>query len=239
MSCKSNVEKFVGVSGFSYPSWKGNFYPSELKSEQFLEYYSKKLNSVEINSSFYAAPNTAMIKSWHSRTGEAFRFSIKAPRQITHILKLGIGSAEAATRLGKTLELLGDKQGPILFQLPPFLRQDLKLFESFLKQTDPIKNKVFEFRHQSWLSDPTFDLMSKHHAGLCVAETEDMDPVLKVTGKFSYVRLRKDSYDRRAIDDWAKKIRELNEHTKESYIYLRHYESGENAKLALELKEKI
>jgi uncharacterized protein YecE (DUF72 family) len=239
MVSKPKVKTFVGVSGFSYPSWKGSFYPSDLKSEQFLEYYSKKLNSVEINSSFYAAPNVAMIKSWHSRTGEAFRFSIKAPRQVTHILKLGNGSAEAALRLEKNLELLGPKQGPILFQLPPFLRQDLKLLEAFLESTDPIKRRVFEFRHESWLSEPTYDLLSKHRAGFCIAETEDLEPALKVTGDFSYVRLRKESYDKRAIDGWGKKIVALNEDVDESYVYLRHDESGENAKMALELQEKI
>ncbi|HZY94548.1 MAG TPA: DUF72 domain-containing protein [Candidatus Bathyarchaeia archaeon] len=239
MVSKSKVETFVGVSGFSYPSWKGNFYPIDLKSEQFLEYYSKKLTSVEINSSFYATPNAAMIRSWHGRTGDAFRFSVKAPRQITHVLKLGSGSAEAALRLEENLELLGTKRGPILFQLPPFLRQDLKLLESFLEKTGSIKNGVFEFRHQSWLSDPTYELLSKYGAGFCVSETEDMEPVLKVTGRFSYVRLRRDSYDKKAIDNWIKKIRELNVGVDESYIYLRHDESGENARRALELQEKI
>ncbi len=239
MGSRSKVETFVGVSGFSYSGWKGNFYPSDLKNENFLEYYSKKLNTVEINSSFYATPKAAMIKSWHGRTGDAFRFSVKAPRQITHVLKLGNGSAEAALRLEENLELLGAKQGPILFQLPPFLRQDLKLLESFLEKTSPIKNRVFEFRHQSWLADPTYELLSKYRAGFCVAETEDMEPILKVTGRFSYVRLRRDSYDKKAIDNWIKKIRELNVGVDESYIYLRHDETGENARLALELREKI
>ncbi|TMH94678.1 DUF72 domain-containing protein, partial [Candidatus Bathyarchaeota archaeon] len=85
----------VGVSGFSYAGWKGNFYPETLKSEEFLSYYSQRLNTVEINSSFYAPPSLAMVKSWASKTGDGFRFSFKAPRQITHILKLGKGSVEA------------------------------------------------------------------------------------------------------------------------------------------------
>src|SRR6266516_3061931 len=119
---------FVGVSGFSYASWKGSFYPG-------------KLNSVEINSSFYAPPSAAMVKSWSGRTGEDFRFAIKSPRSITHTLKLGKGASEAADRLGKTLDLLGGKLGPVLFQLPPFFRQDLKTLEDFLTQTAGMKKK--------------------------------------------------------------------------------------------------
>jgi len=111
---------FVGVSGFSYASWKGNFYPKELRSEDFLSFYAGKLNSVEINSSFYAPPSAAMVKSWAGRTGEDFRFAIKSPRLITHTLKIGKGAPEAADRLSKTLDLLGGKLGPVLFQLPPF-----------------------------------------------------------------------------------------------------------------------
>src|SRR3989441_7164725 len=109
----------VGVSGFSYPGWRGNFYPDNLKSEEFLSYYSRRLNSVEINSSFYAPPSSSMVKSWASRTGDNFRFSFKAPRQITHILKLGKGSVEATERLGITLRSLGEKMVPFSFSFHP------------------------------------------------------------------------------------------------------------------------
>src|SRR5947207_14182553 len=107
----------IGVSGFSYAGWKGSFYPNNLKSEGFLSYYSQRLNSVEINSSFYAPPNSAMVKSWASRTGDNFRFSFKAPTQITHILKLGKGSVDAAERLGVTPTCLGENKGPVASQL--------------------------------------------------------------------------------------------------------------------------
>jgi uncharacterized protein YecE (DUF72 family) len=230
---------YVGVSGFSYPGWKGNFYPNDLKSEDFLGYYSQKLNSVEINSSFYAPPSATTVKSWSAKTQDDFRFSIKAPRQITHILKLGKGSADSAKRLGETLDLLGSKRGPILFQLPPFMRQDLKLLESFLGETSTLKESVFEFRHESWLSDPTYDLLEKYHAGWCIAETEDMKPVLKVIGGLAYFRLRKDAYDPKSIDEWSTRIRGLVKDAKEVYVYLRHDETGENAAHALRLREEI
>src|SRR5207245_5316125 len=96
----------VGASGLSYAGCKGNCYAENLKSEQLLSYYSQRLNTVELNSSFYAPPSLAMVKSWASKTGDNFRFSFKAPRQITHILKLGKGSVEATERLGITLRSL-------------------------------------------------------------------------------------------------------------------------------------
>jgi uncharacterized protein YecE (DUF72 family) len=233
------LELFVGVSGFSYTSWKGNFYPKSLKSEDFLSFYAGKLNSVEINSSFYAPPSTAIVKSWAGRTGEDFRFAIKSPRLITHTLKIGKGAPEAADRLGRTLELLGGKLGPVLFQLPPFFRQDLKTLESFLTQTAGVKKKVFEFRHDSWLNESTYQLLEKHNAGFCIAETEDMKPVLNVTGGLPYFRLRKDVYTTSDVERWNEKIRNIVKGSKEAYVYLRHDETGENASYALGMREKL
>ena len=229
----------MGVSGFSYSGWRGKFYPKDLKSEDFLGYYSQKLNSVEINSSFFAPPSTAIAKSWAAKTGDSFRFSIKSPRQITHILKLGDGSTESVQRLDATLELLGRKRGPILFQLPPFLRQDLNLLESFLQGTSKLAEKVFEFRHESWLAETTYALLDKYQTGFCVADTEDMKPVLKVIGDIGYFRLRKDAYDAHSIDGWAAQIRDQTKGTKQTYAYLRHDETGENAGFALRLWESL
>jgi len=230
---------FVGVSGFSYSSWKGKFYSKDLKSEDFLSFYSGKLNSVEINSSFYAPPSVIMVKSWASRTSEDFRFAIKSPRLITHTLKLGKGASDAADRLGKTLDLLGRKLGPVLFQLPPFSRQDLKVLESFLTETVGVRKKVFEFRHESWLNDSTYQLLEKHGAGFCIAETEDMRPVLKVTGGLPYFRLRKDTYTAEDVADWTGKIRDIIKGSEEAFVYLRHDETGENAAYAVAMKDKI
>jgi uncharacterized protein YecE (DUF72 family) len=233
------MEVYVGVSGFSYASWKGRFYPEGMKSEEFLGHYSNHLSSVEVNSSFYASPSAAMVKNWTVRTGEKFRFAFKAPRQITHILKLGKGSSEAAERLSKTIDLLGPRRGPVLFQLPPYSKQDLGLLDEFLSKTSGVKSRVFEFRHQSWLQKPTYQLLEKHGAGFCIAETEDMAPAFEVTGGLAYFRLRKDSYDAKAIAHWAEKISETARGLRECYAYLRHDETGENAVMAQALAEKI
>jgi uncharacterized protein YecE (DUF72 family) len=230
---------YVGVSGFSYPRWRGKFYPKEAKSEELLAQYAQRLKSVEINSSFYAAPKPSAVEGWAEKTGKDFRFSFKAPQLITHILKLGEGSSEAAGRLSETLDLLGPRRGPVLFQLPPYMKQDLKLLDGFLSKTSGIERRVFEFRHKSWLDGPTYRMLDEHETGFCIAETEEMKPTFKVTGGFAYLRLRLDSYDTEAIDRWAKKVGEVAQGSEACYVYLRHDEIGENALLAQRLSKKL
>ncbi len=116
---------------------------------------------------------------------------------------------------------------------------DLKRLEEFLAQTSTVEDRVFEFRHESWLAEPTFALLDRHDAGFCVAETEDLEPVLKATGGFAYFRLRKDSYDEKGVDAWAKKIKGLAAGSRECHVYLRHDETGENAVLAQRLSAKL
>ena len=230
---------YVGISGFSYPAWRKRFYPEGAKSEEFLAYYSQRLGSVEINSSFYAAPKAAVVEGWAARTPEKFRFAFKAPQQVTHILKLGKGSAEAAERFSGTLDALGPRRGPVLFQLPPYSRRDPKLLEGFLSETSSIKDRVFEFRHESWFDDSTYQLLEGHKAGFCIAETEDMEPVFRVTGGLAYFRLRKDSYGAKDVTRWAKKISQTAKGSRDTYVYLRHDETGENAVLAQRLSEEL
>lgn len=233
------VQAYVGVSGFSYPAWRGKFYPEGLKSDAFLPYYSGRLGSVEINSSFYAQPGRAMVEGWAAKTAESFRFSFKAPRLITHITKLGDGSQEASNKLSATLDLLGPRRGPILFQLPPFARFNRDLLDGFLSKTSGIEPKVFEFRNKSWLTETTYDLLEEHGAGFCIADTEDMEPTFKVTGGIAYFRLRRDAYDEKSIDGWVSRIKEAASGADECYVYLRHDESGENALLAERLAKKL
>lgn len=233
------MKAYVGVSGFSYASWKGTFYSEDAKSDEFLAQYSKRLGSVEINSSFYAPPSPAMIKTWSGKTGEEFRFSFKAPRLITHILKLGKGAPEAAGKLSKTLDLLDSRRGPILFQLPPFSKFDLDILQKFLSKTSEISPRVFEFRHESWFNNETYSLLEQQGAGFCIAETEDLEPTFKVTGGFAYFRLRKDVYDDNGIDRWSEKIRRTANGSEECYVYLRHDETGKNAIFAERLSKGL
>jgi uncharacterized protein YecE (DUF72 family) len=229
----------VGVSGFSYPAWKGSFYPEGTKNENLLASYAERLGSVEINSSFYGAPRESTVRSWSEKTQGGFRFAFKAPRLITHIMKLGAGAAENAERFSSSLEPLGQRKGPILFQLPPFMRRDPDLLEKFLKETSTLKDRTFEFRHESWLEDSTYTLLAEHRAGFCIAETEEMEPRFRVTSRTAYFRLRKESYEAKTIDSWARKIREASSGAEETYVFLRHDETGKNAILARRLAKLL
>ena len=233
------MKAFVGVSGFGYPSWRGKFYPDGMKSGDFLSHYSGVLESVEINSSFYAEPGQTMVKEWATKTSETFRFSFKAPRAITHIMKLGEGSQEAANKLSSTLDLLGPRRGPVLFQLAPFTKFSRDLLDGFLSKTSGVEPKVFEFRNRSWLTDATYDLLEEHGAGFCIAETEATEPTFRVTGGIAYFRLRKGSYDAKSIEKWSDRIKEAADSAEECYAYLRHDETGENAILAQLLAKKL
>ncbi len=229
----------VGVSGFSYPSWRGRFYPDGLRSEEFLSYYSKRLDTVEINSSFYAPPRASSVEGWREGTGEGFSFSFKAPKEVTHIKKIGASSLPLVERFSKTLDLLGPKRGPTLFQLPPYMKQDLALLEEFIARTSEVPQRVFEFRHATWFDEPTYRLLDASGAGFCVAESEDLKAVQKTTGGFGYYRLRRDAYDGDEIDGWAKRIKAASAGLSGVYVYLRHDETGENAVLAQRMAKSL
>jgi len=233
------LKTYVGVSGFSYPSWRGNFYPVDAKPEEFLALYAARLGSVEINSSFYAPPSAATVTGWSVRTPARFRFSFKAPKQVTHILKLGEGAGLAAVRFAKNLDSLDQRRGPILFQLPPFMKRNDELLRAFLTETGKIKERVFEFRHESWFEDETFRALEKERAGFCVAETEDMKPEFRLTSDLAYFRLRMDTYSKDEMPPWAKRITELSKGATACYVYLRHDETGANALLAETLAKRL
>ena len=127
------MKLFAGASGYSFKEWKGTFYPEDTKPEGMLAFYSSRLPTVEINNTFYRMPGISMLENWKAITPEAFRFAIKAPRRITHMARLKAeSSADSVGYLYQNLAVLGEKRGPVLFQLPPNLKKDLPRLQSFL-----------------------------------------------------------------------------------------------------------
>ncbi len=128
----------AGASGYSFKEWKGTFYPEKIRPEEMLAYYSERLPTVEINNTFYRMPKVAVLEEWAKGTPEAFRFSIKASRRITHMSRLKAESSAAPLKyLYDNLAALGPKRGPVLFQLPPFLKKDLPRLAEFLALAAP------------------------------------------------------------------------------------------------------
>lgn len=212
----------AGASGYSFKEWKGTFYPDKIKPGEMLRFYSERLPTVEINNTFYRMPRTTMLEDWVACTPEAFRFSIKASRRITHIGRLKPESVgDSVDFLYRALESLGPKRGPVLFQTPPLLKKDLARLEGFLAMLPPGHRAAFEFRNESWFSDDVYDLLRKADAVLCLSEREDnAPPPLVETSTWGYVRLRLEQYSDADLEAWAKRLAATG--WRETFVYFMH-----------------
>ena len=143
---------FVGTSGYSYKEWKGTFYPEKLPPKEMLSYYAQRFSTVELNNSFYRLPSVSAVESWAEQVPDSFRFVLKAPQTITHRKRLKNADVETDNLL-RTAKVLKERQGPLLFQLPPNLKKDLARLTLFLKILGVRTAAAFEFRHESWLDD--------------------------------------------------------------------------------------
>jgi len=206
-----------------------------------LSYYSERLSTVELNNTFYRMPKEDALRTWADTTPPGFCFAPKAPQQITHRLKLA-GAADAAGYLFRTLAALGDKLGPILFQLPPFLRKDLPRLTDFLALIPPGTKTAFEFRHASWFDDSVFQALASAGAALCIAEAEDLATPLVATTDWGYLRLRRMDYEEPALKAWVDRlVTESTPHPATSravtawhstFVYFKHEEAGRGPQLA-------
>src|SRR5712671_596213 len=183
---------FAGTSGFAYPGWKPRFYPEKLASKKFLQYYSGRLNAVEVNYTFRRLPAASTLAGWVEQTGPGFVFAPKANQRITHFQKLKDAGESTAVFLRSIDPLRSARRlGPVLFQLPPHLKSDVKLLGEFLALLPPDLRFAFEFRHNSWLNDEVYGLLRERNISLCVAESEKLEVPEVITADFVYYRLRK------------------------------------------------
>jgi uncharacterized protein YecE (DUF72 family) len=211
----------VGTSGYSYKEWKGPFYPKDVPAAGFLQYYAAHFATVEINNTFYRMPTTKLVDGWASEVPATFTFAVKAPQRITHFAKLE-GAGDAVGVLFKTVGALGARLGPVLFQLPPFMRKDVPRLERFLADVPSGVRVAFEFRHPSWFDDDVWAAMRARGVALCVAEGESLESPLVATADWGYVRLRRDEYPDALLDGWAQRIRA--QPWREAFVYVKHDE---------------
>lgn len=210
---------FVGTSGFSYAEWKGTFYPQTLPDGEMLTSYAERLSTVEINNTFYRMPQPALLEGWNQKVVGDFRFALKAPRSITHIARLK--ETSGAEHFLKVAATLGERLGPILFQLPPFLRKDTEALRGFLAQLPSSTKAAFEFRHASWFDDEVADILRERGAALVAGDPDEGEPLpLIATAPFGYLRLRAPSYDESGLRRWYEQI--AAQSWQEVYVYLKH-----------------
>jgi uncharacterized protein YecE (DUF72 family) len=226
---------WIGTSGFSYKEWLGHFYPPELSEQQMLRYYAERFSSVEINYTFYRLPTVRILQGWAKETPEHFAFTLKAPRRITHDLRLR-DAAEIVSDFCDIAQALKHRLGAILFQLPPFLKKDTARLEDFLHQLSPEVRAAFEFRNTTWFADDVYECLRRFNAALCVAESEDRSTPFERTADFGYFRLRRPDYGDGELSEWARKLQEAAQHWKDAFIYFKHEAEGKGPQLAGRLR---
>jgi uncharacterized protein YecE (DUF72 family) len=196
---------YAGTSGYDYDAWKGAFYPEDLPKAKRLPFYAERFGAVEINYSFYRKPSPSTLQGWAARVPEGFRFVLKGWQRITHQQRL-VACGELVTVFWEAARVLEDRLGPILFQLPPNLRKDAPRLQAFLAILPAGLRAAFEFRHESWFDDETFDLLKGAGAALCIAESEKLSTPLVRTAPFGYFRLRREDYTPADVDAWAGRV---------------------------------
>ncbi len=212
----------AGASGYSFKEWKGTFYPEDMKPDGMLGFYSERLPTVEINNTFYQMPKVTVLENWARIVPDPFKFAIKASRRITHMSRLKADSAaDSVAFLYRNLATLGAKRGPVLYQLPPFLKKDLPRLSEFLAILPAGHGAAFEFRNDTWFSDDVYDALKGAGAALCLSEREDnAPPPLVETAPWGYVRLRLETYSAGDLEDWARRLAATG--WDEVFVYFMH-----------------
>ena len=234
---------FIGTSGWNYEHWRGVFYPVGLPSSDWLKFYAKTFDTVEINFSFYRLPERKTFEHWYRESPDGFTFAVKASRYLTHQKKLK-DAEEALERVISNARGLGEKLGPILYQLPPRWKVDLERLEAFLRQLPGDVRHVMEFRDNSWQIEPVFDLLRQYSVGYCIMSAPDLPRVMEVTTSFAYIRMHsggaitEGNYEEPMLQWWAEQVREMLNDV-DVYVYFNNDYKGFAVKNAIRLKELV
>jgi uncharacterized protein YecE (DUF72 family) len=227
---------YVGTSGFSYKEWKGVFYPEKLPEKGRLSFYASQLTAVEINNTFYRMPKREVIRNWASETPDNFRFIIKASRRITHFKRLKETDEQMGYLITNT-DVLEDKLGAILFQLPPNMHRDDERLKNFVSLIPDGSPAAIEFRHESWFDDTVFECLRERNIAICHADSEDSGLPFAVTADWGYLRLRKPRYDVRALKKWARAADEAG--WDNCYVFFKHEDEAAGPKMAMKFQELV
>lgn len=222
----------TGTSGWSYPAWKGSFYPAKLPSTRMLSAYAERLATVEVNNTFHRMPRGELLAGWRAQVPDSFVFALKAPQLITHWQRLA-GADESVAAFYRAAAELGPTLGPVLFQLPPSLRKDLPLLRAFLALLPHGGRAALEFRHPSWDAPEVHAALADAGAALVCADTEEDAGRLVPTAPFGYLRLRRPDYDAAAVAGWADRI--AAQPWREAFVFFKHEDEARGPAFALAL----
>jgi uncharacterized protein YecE (DUF72 family) len=225
---------WIGTSGYNYKEWRGPFYPSDLPEQEMLKFYAQRLATVEINYTFYRMPTVRVLQGWSKETPENFVFTLKAPRRITHELRLR-DAADPLQYFCDTAKVLKQKLGGLLFQLPPFLKKDVSRLEDFLHQLPPGFRPAFEFRNATWFADEVYECLRRFEVALCVSDREERGTPIESTAPFGYFRLRRQDYTDADLEAWAQRLVDAGSGWQDVFVYFKHEADGRGPELAAKL----
>lgn len=239
------AEFWIGTSGWHYEHWRGRFYPEEIPKSGWLGHYMRHFRTVELNASFYRQPKEKTWDGWREAAPEGFRYAVKANRFITHIQRLK-DCAAAVERFMEGALRLGERLGPVLYQLPPgFHRTDenAERLDAFLSVLPAAVKNAIEFRHKSWFGPETAAQLKRRGAAFCSFDMPRMECPLVVTAPFAYMRFHgsaeryASNYTDEMLTGWATRLRRLGEEVDEVYIYFNNDAQAFAVRNALKLAE--
>ncbi len=229
----------VGTSGYSYKEWKGIFYPEDLPAAKMLGFYSERFDTVEINNTFYRMPEAPMVTKWAAQVPDGFTFVLKAPQRITHQKRLA-GAEDDVAHLFEVASSLGDKLGPVLFQLPPFSKKDAAKLQAFLEWLSAGRQVAFEFRHHSWCDEEIYSILRSRDVPLCLSDTDesgDPEKLVIPTAKWGYLRLRRTQYSDADLEAWARRIEK--QPWSEAYVFFKHEDEAKGPAFASSFRQQL
>jgi uncharacterized protein YecE (DUF72 family) len=225
----------VGTSGYAYKEWKGKFYPEKVSPKEMLRFYSGRLNTVEINNTFYHMPRESVLISWAEQVPDDFVFALKAPQVITHLKRL-LNVVQETEYLFTTLSVLEGKLGPVLFQFPKSFRANRPALHDFLGLIPGGMPCAFEFRSPSWLDDEILGLLRQKGSSLCTADADE-NPANDIvsTASWGYLRLRRSDYTDADLERWLERI--LSQKWERAFVFFKHEDDGQGPEMAVRFRE--
>ena len=240
---EGDKEYLLGCSGYFYWGWKGRFYPSDLQPKEWLAFYAKHFNTVEINSTFYSFPKKSSLKRLYRETPSGFVITLKMNRAVTHYRKLQDCGDMVREFYDLAGEALGEKLGCILFQLPPSLRFSEEVLERFFKLIDPSFLNVLEPRHRSWWGEEVFEILKERGVIFCSVSMKDLPEDLISTSETVYIRFHGKEgkyrylYREEEMKEWAERI--LSSPAKRVFAYFNNDYQANAVKNCLQLMELL
>jgi uncharacterized protein YecE (DUF72 family) len=220
---------YVGTSGFAYPDWSPRFYSAGTRGDALLRAYAQRLNTCELNNTFYQQPTPKRIETWLGATPPTFRFVVKAQRGGS-MRALFRDPAATIAWLTAPYRLFDERLGSVLFRVPEPVKRDDDALRRLLSAWPSELPLTVEFQHGSWHVDEVHEQLMRHHTALCATDLDDADaPDLRVTGDFLYLRLRRSSYDDADLAAWRDRLAPFLNDGLDAYVFFRHDADGTSA----------